>query len=213
MDQERKPRKRLFIRELVPDWRPAREQALRSIKIAVFVVVALLGVLLLLYAISLLFGVKLMNLLKVLAVPITIGAAVPLLNWLQKKRELDVEHQRAQDEALQAYLDQMGQLLLDKDRPLRRPEEDCEVRTLARARTLTILARLDSLWCEMGQQTATGISALPSLFGLWSASSITAPPTSGLWYRDWPSAPPNPPICRSLPRLYPGNGPDVPAAS
>ena len=118
MDQERKPRKRLFIRELVPDWRPAREQALRSIKIAVFVVVALLGVLLLLYAISLLFGVKLMNLLKVLAVPITIGAAVPLLNWLQKKRELDVEHQRAQDEALQAYLDQMGQLLLDKDRPL-----------------------------------------------------------------------------------------------
>jgi uncharacterized protein HemX len=37
----------------------------------------------------------------------------------QQERALAVESQRAQDEALQAYLDQMGQLLLDKDRPLR----------------------------------------------------------------------------------------------
>jgi uncharacterized protein YjbI with pentapeptide repeats len=53
------------------------------------------------------------------------------------ERELAVR--RAQDEALQAYLSQMGSLLLDKN--LRESEEDSEVRTLARART--VLSRLD----------------------------------------------------------------------
>jgi len=54
------------------------------------------------------------------------------------ERELAV--QRAQDEALQAYLDQMSGLLLERD--LRASEEDSEVRTLAQARTLTVLERL-----------------------------------------------------------------------
>ena len=58
--------------------------------------------------------------------------------------ELEIEEQRAQDAALQAYLDQMGQMLLDKDRPLRQSKEGDEVRTLAKARTVTILRRLDS---------------------------------------------------------------------
>jgi hypothetical protein len=52
-----------------------------------------------------------------------------------------VEEQRAQDEALQAYLDQMSSLLLEKY--LRVSEEESEVRTLARARTLTVLERLE----------------------------------------------------------------------
>jgi uncharacterized protein YjbI with pentapeptide repeats len=55
--------------------------------------------------------------------------------------ERELAEQRAQDEALQAYLDQMSGLLLEKD--LRTSEEDSEVRTLARARTLTVLERLD----------------------------------------------------------------------
>jgi hypothetical protein len=63
------------------------------------------------------------------------------------ERQRIVDHQiadqRAQDEALQAYLDQVGQLLLDTNPPLRQSEEDSEVRTLARARTLTVLSRLD----------------------------------------------------------------------
>lgn len=58
------------------------------------------------------------------------------------KREREAENQRAQDEALQAYLDQMSRLLLDKDRPLRHSEEGDDVRILARARTLTALTRL-----------------------------------------------------------------------
>jgi uncharacterized protein YjbI with pentapeptide repeats len=61
----------------------------------------------------------------------------------QRARELEVEKQRAQDAALQAYLDHVGKLLLDKDRPLRHSKEDDEVRTLARARTLTVLRQLD----------------------------------------------------------------------
>lgn len=55
----------------------------------------------------------------------------------------DLEKQRAQDDTSQAYLDEMSLLLLDKDRPLRQSIEGDEVRTLARARTLTVLPRLD----------------------------------------------------------------------
>jgi uncharacterized protein YjbI with pentapeptide repeats len=60
----------------------------------------------------------------------------------QREQELKTADRRAQDEALQAYLDQIGQLLLDKDPSLRQAEPGDEVRTLARARTLTVLARL-----------------------------------------------------------------------
>ena len=54
-----------------------------------------------------------------------------------------IADERIQDEALQAYLDQIGSMLLDKDRPLRQSKEGAEVRTLARARTQTVLSRLD----------------------------------------------------------------------
>ena len=57
------------------------------------------------------------------------------------KAERDLAEQNAQDEALQAYLDQMNDLLLNND--LRASDKNSEVRTLARARTLTVLGRLD----------------------------------------------------------------------
>jgi hypothetical protein len=145
--QEQKPPERSFISELVPDWRPTREQVLWAIRITVVVIVVLLAILLLLYGISRLFSIELMNLLKVLAVPITVGAAVPLLNWLQKKRELDVENQRARDEALQAYLDKMTDLLvvhdLGKPQDAEHKQQEETVRTVAWARTKTVLRRLD----------------------------------------------------------------------
>src|SRR5215216_6692159 len=106
---------------------------------------------------------KFWHYLDLLIVPVVIAGGVAIFNWMQSERErkaeakqqerervaevasrnraLEVENQRAQDEALQAYLDQMSTLLLDRN--LRSPEEDSEVRTLARARTLTILSRLD----------------------------------------------------------------------
>ena len=83
------------------------------------------------------------NWLKLLIVPAVLAAGGLWFNRQQRVREVETAEQRTQDEALQAYLDQMGQLLLDKDRPLRQSKEDDEVRTLARARTLTLLSRLD----------------------------------------------------------------------
>jgi uncharacterized protein YjbI with pentapeptide repeats len=53
-----------------------------------------------------------------------------------------VEEQRAQEEALQAYLDQMSDLMLNQD--LRNSDTDSEVRTLAQARTATVIQRLDA---------------------------------------------------------------------
>jgi uncharacterized protein YjbI with pentapeptide repeats len=65
--------------------------------------------------------------------------------WLtqqQDARQQQSEDRRAQDTALQAYLDQMSGLMIG-DEPLRDSEEGSAVRTLARARTLTILVRVD----------------------------------------------------------------------
>jgi uncharacterized protein YjbI with pentapeptide repeats len=90
--------------------------------------------------------------LQLLIVPIILSLITVVFTWQQgvrqdalevqrAKSERKIEEQRAQDAALQAYLDQMSQLMLGKD--LRGLEEDSAVRTLARARTRTILTRLD----------------------------------------------------------------------
>jgi hypothetical protein len=59
----------------------------------------------------------------------------------------DAEESRAQDEALQAYLEGMGNLILDEGLPsneeLPSSQGGEEARTLARARTLTILDGVD----------------------------------------------------------------------
>jgi len=97
--------------------------------------------------------------LDLLLVPLVLGiVAAGLTAWFneqQDARQNDIEErraeaqrkleeQRADDAALQSYLDQMNNLLLEHN--LRNPEEgqDSEVRTIARARTLTVLGRLDS---------------------------------------------------------------------
>jgi uncharacterized protein YjbI with pentapeptide repeats len=96
-------------------------------------------------------GMTLRNWLELLVVPLVL-LGIGLLFQIQQneveERRLEaaqhIEEQRAQDEALQTYLEQMGQMLLDKDRPLRQSKEGDEVQLLARARTVTILRRLDS---------------------------------------------------------------------
>jgi Pentapeptide repeats (8 copies) len=82
------------------------------------------------------------ELLQLLVVPLALVGIGLWFTAQQDARQLEIEKQRAQDEALQAYLDQLGSLLLDKD--LRASDKGSEVRTLARARTLTVLRRLDS---------------------------------------------------------------------
>jgi hypothetical protein len=141
VDEEQTPQERALqlVRWLLPNWRPSEKQILWVIRIAV-VVAIVLGVLAL---IGNSFGITLWDWLKVLAVPITLGVAVPVLNWLQKKRELEVAKQDARDRALQAYLDQMSQLLLDKFRPLSKAQQGSAVSTVARARTLAVLRIVD----------------------------------------------------------------------
>jgi hypothetical protein len=73
-----------------------------------------------------------------------IGAIVGIANWrtsqgnLQQQREL--AEQRAYEDALQAYFEQMGGLLTDQDL-VNTARED--VRQLAQAQSHTVLARLD----------------------------------------------------------------------
>src|SRR5215203_818166 len=108
-------------------------------------------------------GKTVWNWLEVLVVPLMLVAIGFLFTAQQDQRQQQIEDQRAQqaqkienqraeaerelakqsaqDEALQAYLDQMSNLLLEKD--LRDSKKDSEVRTLARARTVTVLGRLD----------------------------------------------------------------------
>jgi hypothetical protein len=63
----------------------------------------------------------------------------------QREQELKTANSRAQDEALQAYLDQISLLLTDKERPLHRAPPGDNLRTVERARTLTVLGRLDGI--------------------------------------------------------------------
>jgi uncharacterized protein YjbI with pentapeptide repeats len=97
-------------------------------------------------------GKTLWDWLQLLIVPVVLSLITVVFAWQQDIRQDQIESkranaerelavQRAQDEALQAYLSQMSSLLLEKD--LRASEEKSEVRTLARARTLTVLGRLD----------------------------------------------------------------------
>ena len=108
--------------------------------------------------------------MSLLIVPIVLSIITLAFTWQQNARQNDIEDrrarqarkieiqraeaerelakERAQDEALQAYLNQMDTLLLEKD--LLNAQQDSVVVTLAsvvvtlaRARTLTVLERLD----------------------------------------------------------------------
>jgi uncharacterized protein YjbI with pentapeptide repeats len=90
-----------------------------------------------------------------LLIPLAVAAGTGWITWQQgriadQRAEADRElaEQRAQDEALQAYLNQMSSFLLEKDLRLstrdNATEDSKEARNLARARTLTVLRTLDS---------------------------------------------------------------------
>jgi hypothetical protein len=93
-----------------------------------------------------------LQLLSALAIPVVLAAAGLWFTAQQDQRqqqtenqrakaELQLAAQRAQDEALQAYLNQMSTLMLERD--LRHAEVGDEMQTVARARTLAALGRLD----------------------------------------------------------------------
>jgi uncharacterized protein YjbI with pentapeptide repeats len=82
--------------------------------------------------------------LGLLIVPVVLAIGGYLFNSSQNRATQAAAERRAQDEALQAYLDQVGKLLLDKARPLRETQARDEARTLARARTIAVLRSLDA---------------------------------------------------------------------
>jgi hypothetical protein len=143
VDEDQKPRERSFISELVPDWRPTREQVLWTLRIAIILVVVL-GILTL---IGLPFGITLWEWLKLLIVPAVIAAGAAWFSQQQRVRELEIAKARTQDEALEAYLDKMTELLVDQNLSARQNDIDKlkedAVRTAAWARTKTVLRRLD----------------------------------------------------------------------
>jgi uncharacterized protein YjbI with pentapeptide repeats len=105
-----------------------------------------------------------LHLLSALAIPDVLAAAGLWFTAQQDQRQQEIETQRAnqaqkienqraqaerelaeqqaQDEALQAYLDQMSQLMLE--RKLLEAKEGAPVHTLAQARTSTVILRLDA---------------------------------------------------------------------
>jgi uncharacterized protein YjbI with pentapeptide repeats len=121
-------------------WRLTKQQVLWGIAIAVVLVI--------LVCVGYLYGVTLWDWLELLIVPAALTGSAIWFNWAQRQRELTLEERRAnasrsieerrsQDAALRSYLDQMSQLLIEQN--LRSSQPDDEVRTLARARTLTVL--------------------------------------------------------------------------
>ena len=88
--------------------------------------------------------------LSLLIIPIVLAIGGYWFNHSENSRSHDIAAKRVEtdqqiaqerrhDDALQAYLDHIGELLLHKDKPLRRSKEGDEVRALARARTLAVL--------------------------------------------------------------------------
>jgi uncharacterized protein YjbI with pentapeptide repeats len=92
--------------------------------------------------------------MELLIIPFFLTGGAIALNLSEKKRERKLAEDRArlereiatdrqQEAALQAYLDRMTELLLEKK--LRTSDENDEVRNAARIRTLTVLRGLDAI--------------------------------------------------------------------
>ncbi len=129
-------------------WRPTRRQLLwAGAAVALMIGAVLIG-----YR----YGITLWDWIKLLIVPAVLAGGGLWFNRQQRERELEIAReqreqevtiaeQRTQDEALQAYLDQMSDMLLpNKDRPsLYKARPGDSLSSVARARTLTVLPRLD----------------------------------------------------------------------
>jgi uncharacterized protein YjbI with pentapeptide repeats len=96
--------------------------------------------------------------LQLLIVPLVLAGVGLWFTMNQDARQQQIEDQRAQDAALQAYLDQMSELILQRN--LLESEWADPTHTLAQARTSTAILRLDSEHNESVTRflTDTGLS-------------------------------------------------------
>jgi hypothetical protein len=137
--QEPEPGEHSIMSELMPDWRPARRQVLWTIRI-VLVLVVVLSILTL---VGWPFDVTLWDWLDLLIIPVVLAIGGFLFTRSENRATRAAAERRGLDDTLQAYLDGMSQLLTDKDQPLHRAQPGDNLSTVARARTLTVLGRLD----------------------------------------------------------------------
>src|SRR6266436_4435470 len=126
-------------------WQQTRKTLVVSGCIAALVVVALLFLEVIFYGTG--FAGKTLwdwlNLLGVLAIPVVVGFGAVWFTTRQGK-VADAENKDNQREAaLQAYIDKISELLLEKH--LRESQPNDELRKIVRVRTMTVLRGLDSL--------------------------------------------------------------------
>ncbi len=166
MEPEKTPRERAedLIRLLVPDWRPSREQVLWMIRIVIGLVFlqavfVLIGTWLWeaiahyvhprtpsdrkdLVNVFVIIGAGVVGIFTAIAALGNLYFSRRNLQHAQAtmRQQRDLEEQRAQEDALQSYFEQMGGLLTDQDL-INTDRED--VRQLAQSQSHTVLARLD----------------------------------------------------------------------
>src|SRR5215218_354944 len=118
--------------------------------------------------------------MQLLIVPVMLAVGALLFNLSLNSRQLETEErraaaqieaedQRAQEERLQTYLEQMGTLLIDEG--LLDSEEDDEARYLARARTLAVLRRAD----DSQKRSVVEFLAESGLAGIGPLATATSP--------------------------------------
>ncbi len=119
----------------MPDWQLTAPQVLWAIRIAI-----VLGILVL---IGYPYGITLWEWAQLLIVPAVIAAGGAWFNSMQDARERFTQEQRAQDDALQKYVDYISEMITDGK--LYRSTDDLslkEARITIRAQTLAVLTRL-----------------------------------------------------------------------
>jgi hypothetical protein len=86
-------------------------------------------------------GKNLWDWLQLLIIPAVLAVGGYLFNFATGRTEREIALDKQREDALQAYIDSMSELLLHEK--LRMSGDDDEVRKIARVRTLTVLPRLD----------------------------------------------------------------------
>lgn len=77
--------------------------------------------------------------LQLLIIPLVLALAALAFNQANTRTERQIALDKQRGDLLQAYLDRMAELLLDKG--LRTSPPDAEVRNVARVQTITILTQ------------------------------------------------------------------------
>src|SRR5215208_5323312 len=135
------------VQEQQSRWQPTRKQLLWAGRIAAlaFLIIVICG-----YLLDWKWtGIPkrtLCDWLQLLIIPAVLAGGGLWFNRQQREQELQTADRRAQDEALQGYLDQMSDMLIpsSKDLPsLYKARPGDSLSSVARARTLTVLPRLD----------------------------------------------------------------------